>query len=93
MDINHTGIQEPKGFDDHFNNGYPITEPENNEIDVPYYESDNESETSQVENYDTESDYASSDDSIVSKRIIMKFHRNRPNYKNILCVETDFLPE
>ena len=92
MDINHTGIQEPKGLDDDFNNGYPITELENNEIDVPYYESDNESETSQVENYDTESDYASSDDSIVSKRI-MKFHRNRPNYKNILCVETDFLPE
>ena len=97
MDINHVGIQEPKGFDGDFNNGFPITERENNEIEAPYYESDegcdDESETSQLEQYETESDYASSDESVVSKRLVVKFNRNRPNYKTLLCVETDFLPE
>lgn len=94
MDINHIGIQEPKGFEGDFNNGFPITELENNEIEAPYYESDGDvSETSQVEHYETESDYASSDDSVVSKRVAVKFHRRIPNYKTLLCVETDFLPE
>ena len=94
MDINQVGIQEPKGFDDDFNNGFPITELENNEIEVPYYESgDDESETSQLEHYDTESDYASSDETVVSKKYIVKINRNRPTYKTLLCMETDFLPE
>lgn len=93
MDISHVGIQEPKGFDDDFNNGYPITELENNEIEVPYYESDAESETSQLEHCETESDYASSDDSVVSKKVSVRFHRTIPNYKTILSIETDFLPE
>lgn len=94
MDIKHVGIQEPKGFDEDFNNGFPITELENNEIEAPYYESDVESEASQLELCDTESDYASSsDESVVSKGVARKFHRTIPNYKTLLCVETDFLPE
>tara|TARA_B110000285_G_C14895551_1_gene500669 strand:+ start:144 stop:428 length:285 start_codon:yes stop_codon:yes gene_type:complete len=94
MDIKQVGIQEPKGFDDDFNNGFPITELENNEIEVPYYESgDDESETSQLDQYDTESDYASSDENVVSKKLIMKFNRSRPTYKTQLCIEMDFLPE
>tara|TARA_R110000803_G_scaffold91942_7_gene159442 strand:- start:2399 stop:2692 length:294 start_codon:yes stop_codon:yes gene_type:complete len=97
MDINHAGIQEPKGFDGEFNNGFPITELENNEIEVPYYESDggcdDESEMSQAEHYETESDYTSSDESVVPKRVVVNFNRPIPNYKTLLCVETDFLPE
>ena len=96
MDINHVGIQEPKGFDEHFNNGFPITDLENNEIEVPYYESDQdngEDDTTSEYQYETESDYASSDESVVLKRVTVKFHRAIPNYKTLLCVETDFLPE
>jgi len=94
MDINHVGIQEPKGFDVDFNNGFPISELENNEIEAPYYESDDEdSETCQLEQYETESDYTSSDESVVSKQVVFKFNRSRPNYKTLLCMETDFLPE
>lgn len=93
MDINHTGIQEPKGFDGDFNNGFPITELENNEIEAPYYESDDESETFQSEQYETEteSDCASSDEGVVSNRVVVKFNRTVPIYKTLLCVETDFL--
>ena len=96
MDIKLVGIQEPKGFDDDFTRGFPITERENNEIEVPYYDSDHcneEYDTSSESHYETESDYASSDESAVSKRVVVKFHRTIPNYKSLLCVETDFLPE
>ena len=96
MDINLVGIQEPKGFDDDFNQGFPITEKENNEIEVPYYESDHdngEDDASSEYQYDTESDYASSDESVVTRKVIVKFNRTRPIYKNILCIEDDFLPE
>lgn len=95
MDINLVGIQEPKGFDNIFNNGYPITELENNEIEAPYYESEfeNDSEVSYIEQYETESDCASSEDGFIVKRTILRSNRERPMYKTILCVETDFLPE
>ena len=96
MDVNHVGIQEPKGFDDHFNNGFPITDLENNEIEVPYYESDHdngEDDTSSEYQYETESDYASSDESVVTRKVVVKINRTRPIYKNILCIEEDFLPE
>ncbi len=96
MDINLVGIQEPKGFDDDFTQGFPITEKENNEIEVPYYESDHgneEDDTSSEYHYETESDYASSDEAVVTRKVTVKFNRPRPNYKNILCIEEDFLPE
>ena len=96
MDINLVGIQEPKGFDDDFTQGFPITEKENNEIEVPYYESDHdngEDDTSSEYQYETESDYASSDENVVARKVVVKINRPRPIYKNILCIEEDFLPE
>tara|TARA_R110002072_G_scaffold41761_5_gene116793 strand:- start:3651 stop:3941 length:291 start_codon:yes stop_codon:yes gene_type:complete len=96
MDINLIGIQEPKGFDDKFNNGFPITDRENNEIEVPYYESDYDDESS-VESYlgncDVDSEYASSDESAAPKRVVAKFNRSKTKYKNVLTVEDDFIPE
>ena len=96
MDLNLVGIQEPKGFDDNFAQGFPITEKENNEIEVPYYESDHDNgdeDTASEYQYETESDYASSDESNVTRRVVMRFNRSKPIYKTILCVEDDFLPE
>tara|TARA_R110001599_G_scaffold98450_2_gene253048 strand:- start:11302 stop:11589 length:288 start_codon:yes stop_codon:yes gene_type:complete len=95
MDINLIGIQEPKGFDDDFSQGFPITEKENNEIDVPYYESDqdNGDDTASECQYETESDYASSEESNVARKIIVKINRPRPIYRNTLYIEEDFLPE
>ena len=97
MDINHVGIQEPKGFNDDFTRGYPITELENNEIEAPYYESDQDCNDTDTEvddmQYETGSDYTSSDENVVSRRVSVKFNRSRPKYRTLLCVETDFLPE
>ncbi len=96
MDINLIGVQEPKGFDDKFNNGFPITERENNEIEVPYYESDYDEESSVesfFEQYETESDYASSDETATTHRTKFKINRSKTNYKTVLSVENDFLPE
>ena len=93
MDINLIGIQEPKGFDDDFTKGFPITEKESNEIEVPYYESDHDNDTESEYQYETESDYASSDDGNVYRHTFAKCNRNKPNYKTILRVENDFLPE
>ena len=97
MDINQVGIQDPKGFDDDFTKGYPITELDNNEIEVPYYESDQDCNDTDIEvddmQYETGSDYTSSDESVVSRRVAVKFHRSRPKYRTMLRVETDFLPE
>lgn len=93
MDINLAGIQEPKGFDDVFTQGFPITEKENNEIEVPYYESEYEDETSSEYHYETESDCTSSDECVVTHRVAVRFNRARPHYKNILSIENDFLPE
>tara|TARA_R110002072_G_scaffold13429_4_gene56461 strand:- start:10255 stop:10545 length:291 start_codon:yes stop_codon:yes gene_type:complete len=96
MDISLVGIREPQGFDDDFNQGFPITEKENNEIEVPYYESDydnGEDDTTSECQYETESDYASSDESAAPRRVIMRFNRGKPNYTTMLYIEDDFLPE
>ena len=95
MDVNLIGAQEPKGFGSNFTNGYPITELENNEIETPYYESNDEGCDTDIDDvqYDTESDYASSDESVISRRFIPKYNMKKAKYENILCRENDFLPE
>ena len=97
MGINLVGLQEPKGFGEVFSHGFPITEKENNEIEVPYYESeDDTSEDGTASEYqgETESDdYASSDDNAVSHREGTRLNRNKAIYKTILCIEDDFIPE
>jgi hypothetical protein len=100
MDINLVGIQEPKGFDDDFNQGFPITDKENNEFEVPYYESDNDDGDEDVDvdvvgeyQYETESDYASSDEMVVPRRQAMRINRRKQNYETVLYIEDDFLPE
>jgi hypothetical protein len=96
MDINPAGIQEPRGFGDNFTQGFPITEKENNEFEVPYYESDNENECDDTASdcpYETESDYASSDELVATRRVVVRLKGNKPAYKTLLYVEDDFLPE
>lgn len=98
MDINLFGIQEPKGFDDDFNQGFPITDKENNEFEVPYYESDHgdgdgDEDVDVDVTYETESDYASSDEMVVPRRQCMRINRRKQNYETVLYIEDDFLPE
>lgn len=96
MGVNLNGTQEPKGFGEVFSHGFPITEKENNEIEVPYYESDDDiSEDGTASEYqgETESDYASSDDNVVCHREVTRLNRNKSIYKTILCIEDDFIPE
>ena len=89
MDINLVGIQEPKGFDDDFSQGFPITDRENNEFEVPYYESEHDDGDEDEEvTYETESDYASSDEMVVTRHASTRINRSKQSY-----IEDDFLPE
>ena len=99
--IKSVGISDPKGWNGTIH--HPILdETDQNELEVPYYESDNDG--SDEDDYmdkiqDTESECTSSDETDTSyariySKITTKMHiTNMNNFKTILIDETDFIPE
>lgn len=96
------GITDPKGWDGIIH--HPVLdETDQNELEVPYYESDN-NDSDEDDDYidsiqDTESECTSSDETDTSykriyNKITTKLHiNNMNNFKTILIDETDFIPE
>lgn len=96
-EIKRFGVQEPKGWDG--TKHHPVLqENDPNYIETPYYESDDNDDETECETaseyQDTDSDYQSSEENLVVKKI--QYIRRKPNhsaYKIILTDETDFIPE